>query len=585
MKDVNCFTELRYDLLKPNYSCTNLYNASPQINMYQQKEGLSGQNINGNNINEYISYTPYLSRNFSTPYINVKKLDLNQIYEPVSPNVNHSPLNSSTSIFNTSYLQNSPSQLNNYQLNSNSLYDSKSIALYSFFRPTNNFFYSPQTKQTSKQFINIGLNRTNLNYENRQSISPNISSHYINNNNTQNINNNMQNVSNNIQNINGNILNINNNIQNFNNNIQKINTFQNNNNINNFSNQSYFVNNKKDKIAKIEILEPSINRNLTNYSNNISTQQTFNTNNLGRIKSIFPLSPTQSINNISKMTENEEPKENFDPSEFITIKRIGEGAFGKIYLKKWKKNNRKYAMKKEIIKNNDSIKKHREKTKMIRNFLKKTGSKGVIKIYGDIVVKKRNENYYYVLMEIAEKDWEKEVYERQKYKKYYTEENLFIIISQLVKTLSLMQKNKITHRDIKPQNVLISKGLYKLTDFGEARTLVREGVIISKVRGTQLYMSPILFNALRLKLTQVYHNTFKSDVFSLGMCIFFASTLTSNSLCNIRELNDMKMIKERLITYLSGRYSFKLINILYEMLQIEEKKRPDFITLEKKYFT
>ena len=188
-------------------------------------------------------------------------------------------------------------------------------------------------------------------------------------------------------------------------------------------------------------------------------------------------------------------------------------------------------------------------------------------------------------MEIAEKDWEKEVYERQKYKKYYTEENLFIIISQLVKTLSLMQKNKITHRDIKPQNVLISKGLYKLTDFGEARTLVREGVIISKVRGTQLYMSPILFNALRLKLTQVYHNTFKSDVFSLGMCIFFASTLTSNSLCNIRELNDMKMIKERLITYLSGRYSFKLINILYEMLQIEEKKRPDFITLEKKYFT
>ena len=98
-------------------------------------------------------------------------------------------------------------------------------------------------------------------------------------------------------------------------------------------------------------------------------------------------------------------------------------------------------------------------------------------------------------------------------------------------------------------------------------------------------MSPILFNGLRLKLTTVSHNTFKSDVFSLGMCIFFASTLTFNSLCDIRELNEMKLIKEQLIKYLSVRYSNKLINILYEMLQVNEDNRPDFISLEKKYFS
>ena len=98
-------------------------------------------------------------------------------------------------------------------------------------------------------------------------------------------------------------------------------------------------------------------------------------------------------------------------------------------------------------------------------------------------------------------------------------------------------------------------------------------------------MSPILFNGLRLKLIQVSHNTFKSDVFSLGMCLFFATTLTFNSLCDIRELDDMKLIKEKLIKYLSGRYSYTLINILYEMLQIDENYRPDFLTLEKKYFS
>ena len=83
-------------------------------------------------------------------------------------------------------------------------------------------------------------------------------------------------------------------------------------------------------------------------------------------------------NNINFIREIE-PKENFDPSEFIIIRRIGEGTYGKIYLAQWKKNNKKYAMKKEIIKGNESLKKKKEKTKIVTNFIKKTGNKGVIK--------------------------------------------------------------------------------------------------------------------------------------------------------------------------------------------------------------
>ena len=280
-----------------------------------------------------------------------------------------------------------------------------------------------------------------------------------------------------------------------------------------------------------------------------------------------------------------EPKEDFEPNEFMIIKRIGEGTYGKIYLAQWTKNNKKYAMKKEIIKSNESLKKNKEKAQIVQNFIKNTKSKGVIKIYGDLAKKKGNEFYYYVLMELAERDWEKELFERQKYRQYYKEKELFSIMKQLIKTLSLLQKNHITHRDIKPQNILITKGCYKISDFGEARILVRTGIIVSRVRGTELYMSPILFNGFRLKLNQISHNTFKSDVFSLGMCIFFASTLTLNSLCDIRELNDMKQIKDQLKKYLSKRYSFKLINILEEMLQLDEINRPDFIALEKKHFS
>ena len=187
-------------------------------------------------------------------------------------------------------------------------------------------------------------------------------------------------------------------------------------------------------------------------------------------------------------------------------------------------------------------------------------------------------------MELAEKDWEKEISERKKINAYYEEKELFIIMHQLISTLALLQKNHITHRDIKPQNILISNGVFKLSDFGEARTLKRSGVIISRVRGTELFMSPILFHGLRHRLSQVGHNTFKSDVFSLGFCFLLAASLTFNSLYSIREVNDIKVIEELLDKYLSGRYSKKIIEIILDMLQVDENLRPDFITLEKKYF-
>lgn len=44
-----------------------------------------------------------------------------------------------------------------------------------------------------------------------------------------------------------------------------------------------------------------------------------------------------------------EPKEKFDLSEFTKIKQIGKGTFGKIFSVKWKYNNKKYALKKEVL--------------------------------------------------------------------------------------------------------------------------------------------------------------------------------------------------------------------------------------------
>ena len=54
----------------------------------------------------------------------------------------------------------------------------------------------------------------------------------------------------------------------------------------------------------------------------------------------------------------------------------------------------------------------------------------------------------YVLMELASTDWEKEILKRKAIKKYYEESELMNILSILVKSLSILQKQNISHRDV-----------------------------------------------------------------------------------------------------------------------------------------
>ena len=277
-----------------------------------------------------------------------------------------------------------------------------------------------------------------------------------------------------------------------------------------------------------------------------------------------------------------EPENDFNTKEFKIIKKLGEGTFGKIYAIKWLKTNDLYALKKMDLDEYD-VYVFQKKVRIIQNFIKSTKHNGVIKLYGDksIPIQNTNQFNYYVIMELAERDFEKEINSRRAAKKYYTEEELLDIIIQLVKTLSLMQKNNITHRDVKPQNILLIKGFYKLCDFGETKIITGVGPILQSVRGSELYMSPILFYAYNKNVPSVLHNTYKSDVFSLGMCTLLAACLTARPLCDLREIKNMITIETIIINNLVNRYSKKMINLIIKMLEIDENLRMDFIQLEE----
>ena len=290
------------------------------------------------------------------------------------------------------------------------------------------------------------------------------------------------------------------------------------------------------------------------------------------------------MNNINSINFdiNTVPKGKLNLEEFVKINQIGKGTFGKIFGVRWKNNGKKYALKKETFIDSEFLEKRKTIVGIINDFLDKTKSQGVIHIYSSLFEKNKKEYNYYELMELGERDWDEEIKIRRKKGLYYSEIELFNISNQLIKTLSLLQKHHITHRDIKPQNILIVNDKYKLCDFGEIRNMKGDGLVVQRIRGSELYMSPILFYGLRANLIQVKHNTYKSDVFSLGMCLLYAANMHYNGTDEIREMTDMDEIRIILEKYLSERYSNKFIELIHSMLQTDEQFRPDFEQLEIK---
>ena len=145
-----------------------------------------------------------------------------------------------------------------------------------------------------------------------------------------------------------------------------------------------------------------------------------------------------------------------------------------------------------------------------------------------------------------------------------------------------MQKEKqIAHRDVKPENVIVFKNnIYKLGDFGEAKGM-KDGDKLSTLRGTDTYMSPILYKGLQMELEDVVHDVYKSDVFSLGYSLLYAASLNHDIINAIRELESMDDIAKELNKRMKPRYSDKFINIILKMINPDENKRVDFISLDK----
>ena len=360
-----------------------------------------------------------------------------------------------------------------------------------------------------------------------------------------------------------------------------------------YNNNNYYYNNninnnEPKKEIKQEIKMNNILYNIKHTSNkeiNNNIKQNLSSNKLNIIQEKKPTSNLNlnQLNTYKEITS-------LNSSNYKNIKVLGQGSYGKIYLVEDINTKEQYAMKKLILGDKLELRDNQDEYNMIMNIISTYPELNIIHVYATETKNFDEYNFvFYVLMEVANCDWEKELLNRQKEKAYYTEEEIVYILQSLVDTFSYLQQIGVCHRDIKPQNILCfgEKG-YKISDFGEAKFRKKwrlsqniEGYTsMQTVRGTELYMSPILYRALKTEPSKgVNHNVFKSDVFSLGMCFLFASCLDYKCLYDMRKVKNMIDVKNLVNKYVNNKYSYNFVDILTCMLNLYEKDRPDFIEL------
>lgn len=188
---------------------------------------------------------------------------------------------------------------------------------------------------------------------------------------------------------------------------------------------------------------------------------------------------------------------------YLVLEHIGEGSFGKVYKARRKNTGFTVAMK--------FITKHGKSEKDLRNLRQEIG-----------ILRKLNHENIILMFDAFETDREfcvvteyaqGELFDILQDDQRLPESTVQQIAKQLVKALHYLHSNRIIHRDMKPQNVLIgSNGRIKLCDFGFARAMSTNTVVLTSIKGTPLYMSPELVKE------QPYDGT--SDLWSLGVILY-----------------------------------------------------------------
>lgn len=186
------------------------------------------------------------------------------------------------------------------------------------------------------------------------------------------------------------------------------------------------------------------------------------------------------------------------------LEKIGTGGMSDVYKAKCHKLNRFVAvkvLKQEFSENANFVSKFRIEAQAAAGLM----HPNIVNVYD---VGEEN-GIYYIVMELVEGITLKKYIEKKARLSYKEAVSIAIQVSMGIEAA---HNNHIIHRDIKPQNIIISRdGKVKVTDFGIAKAAT-SNTITSNVMGSVHYTSP--------EQARGGYSDEKSDIYSLGITMF-----------------------------------------------------------------
>ncbi|XP_036170237.1 serine/threonine-protein kinase Nek1 isoform X5 [Myotis myotis] len=255
--------------------------------------------------------------------------------------------------------------------------------------------------------------------------------------------------------------------------------------------------------------------------------------------------------------------------KYARLQKIGEGSFGKAILVKSTEDGKQYVIKEINISRMSN--KEREESRREVAVLANMKHPNIVQYRESF----EENGSLYIVMDYCEGG---DLFKRINAQKgiLFQEDQILDWFVQICLALKHVHDRKILHRDIKSQNIFLTKdGTIQLGDFGIARVLNSTVELARTCIGTPYYLSPEICE------NKPYNN--KSDIWALG-CVLY-------ELCTLKHAFEAGNMKNLVLKIISGsfppvslHYSYDLRCLLSQLFKRNPRDRPSVNSILEKGF-